>query len=589
MIGLSKGAVDSDEEEGGDKKPADKDTAVKEKAKEAAEPEEQVEQPAVDDGANTDIEMGDEGNDETEAADKLINDAAVDAGPSDAKSTPVLITKKNARKAQDTQSAAPLSNSATTLGEALNIDPELLTQEQLNEMHNFLNGIAPQAQAIAKAAEAQRIAAAAAQAAAAATASQALGQSSMSSSVPRQSMSSSAATWKAPPRKIPDGMTSATTMAEIQMGDIDQHEILTKRWLNPAQLQQLVDQKGLKYKKGKFSASEDQQLEEALHRYQIEHNLDKDELIDIIFAKGKKARETYSNFWSQVTSALVERPIIAVYHHVRRLYHPMNHQGTWSPEEDAKLKELVAEHGQAWEAISQKIGRMSSDCRDRWRNHVKDSETRKVGPWDIEEEEELVRIVTDMTTEQGKSADSEVFWSVVSERMRGTRTRQQCRIKWTDGLNKRVKNAGLKPRWGDKDSYILVQKLRSLPVSHDSEIDWKQLPDPTWNLWSAHQLQRRWTRLKSRVDPEKTRSFAEVLNLLAREQDDYPKDWLENPTVPVRSNEFVNDDDDDEADDDKDDKVDRPVTGNGSGAQPQISAKDLNELMTAIGGVGGAN
>jgi hypothetical protein len=33
----------------------------------------------------------------------------------------------------------------------------------------------------------------------------------------------------------------------------------------------------------------------------------------------------------------------------------------------------------------------------------------------------------------------------------------------------------------------------------DSEIDWKTLPDPNWNLWSAHTLQRRWLTMKRSV------------------------------------------------------------------------------------------
>ena len=53
-----------------------------------------------------------------------------------------------------------------------------------------------------------------------------------------------------------------------------------------------------------------------------------------------------------------------------------------------------------------------------------------VGPWSKEEEEKLTRIVTDMTINQGKDIDNDVFWGKVSDLMGGTRGRQQCRIKW---------------------------------------------------------------------------------------------------------------------------------------------------------------
>lgn len=52
------------------------------------------------------------------------------------------------------------------------------------------------------------------------------------------------------------------------------------------------------------------------------------------------------------------------------------------------------------------------------------------GPWTKEEEEELTRIVTDMTIKQGRDIDNDVFWSRVSQLMGGRRGRQQCRIKW---------------------------------------------------------------------------------------------------------------------------------------------------------------
>ena len=96
------------------------------------------------------------------------------------------------------------------------------------------------------------------------------------------------------------------------------------------------------------------------------------------------------------------------------------------------------------------------------------------GAWNKEEEEELTRIVAEMTIQQGKDFDNDVFWGIVSDRMGNRRGRQQCRIKWhvdvvllwywadevfrTDSLSKTVKNEGQKPRWSSQDAYILVHK-----------------------------------------------------------------------------------------------------------------------------------
>jgi hypothetical protein len=37
-------------------------------------------------------------------------------------------------------------------------------------------------------------------------------------------------------------------------------------------------------------------------------------------------------------------------------------------------------------------------------------------------------------------------------------------------------------------------------VNDDTEIDWKTLRDDTWNLWSAHMLQKRWMSMKRGID-----------------------------------------------------------------------------------------
>ncbi|CAE6455851.1 unnamed protein product [Rhizoctonia solani] len=336
-----------------------------------------------------------------------------------------------------------------------------------------------------------------------------------------------------------------------QMVNPEHADILATHWLNPAKLAELVKEQGLVYKKGKFSAIEEHQIEEALQSYAKSRNLTPQEIDTIIFSKGKKAKEEYNTFWSEITRAVPQRPIIAVYHHVRRTHHPMKQQGKWTPEEDAIVIAAVAELGQKWEQISSRVGRMSSDCRDRYRNHLVDQDARVVGPWTKEEEEELTRIVMELTVERGQQADNDVLWSEVSERMGGRRTRQQVRIKWTDALNKRVKNAGERPRWSAQDAYILVHKVASMPVQDDTEIDWKLLPDPQWNLWSAHQLQRRWFGLKKTLKDSDTMPHSEIISILQSKFRDPP----EQPNAPRRyetkkarnvaiGREFITDEDD---------------------------------------------
>lgn len=294
--------------------------------------------------------------------------------------------------------------------------------------------------------------------------------------------------------------------------NLEHAHMLANKWMNASKLAELVKSEGLVYKKGKFSAIEEQQLKTAIETFKATRGLTDDQILEIIFQRNEKGKD--NTFWSEITAAVPQRPIIAVYHHVRRAFHPKKQQGKWTPEEDNLLKQAVVDLGQQWEKVSERVGRMSSDCRDRYRNHIANRELRVTGPWSKEEEDELTRIVTEMTIQQGKDLDNDVFWGIVSDRMGNRRGRQQCRIKWTDSLSKTVKNEGQKPRWSPQDAYILVHKVDSLKVRDDTEIDWKTLPDPDWNLWSAHSLQRRWLTMKRSIKGYEDMTHQEIMDIL---------------------------------------------------------------------------
>ena len=90
----------------------------------------------------------------------------------------------------------------------------------------------------------------------------------------------------------------------------------------------------------------------------------------------------------------------------------------------------MTELGQQWQKVAAVVGRNASDCRDRWRNHLENSEDRKTGPWTKEEEQELAQLVIELKNQRGELSDNDIFWGVVSQKMGGKRGRQQCRIKW---------------------------------------------------------------------------------------------------------------------------------------------------------------
>ncbi|KAJ6515701.1 hypothetical protein C8R45DRAFT_810574 [Mycena sanguinolenta] len=316
----------------------------------------------------------------------------------------------------------------------------------------------------------------------------------------------------------------------------DHAHLLANKWMTVGKLAELVASEGLVYKKGKFSAIEIKQINDAIEDYRITKGLSEEDINTIIFPADDKTKD--AAFWSTISFALTLRPIVAVYHYVRRARHPMKGQGKWQPDEDARLIQAVTSLGQKWEKVAALVGRMSADCRDRYRNHIVNREKRVSGVWSSAEEEELTRLVLDM--QKGKSLDNDVFWSKVSEKMGGTRSRHQCRIKWTDTLSKKHKSDGHSSRWSSRDAFILIHKIDSLNVRDDTEIDWKTIPDSEFH-WSAHVLQRRWLTMKKGVKGFEDMTHTEIMDILRAKNAQIP-----NAKAVVKSSKFVLDSDDED-------------------------------------------
>jgi len=150
---------------------------------------------------------------------------------------------------------------------------------------------------------------------------------------------------------------------------------------------------------------------------------------------------------------------------------------------------------------------------------------------------------------KGEGEDTDAVWTEVVRRMGGTRSRAQVRTKWCasnipswrllnamdrqDSLRKNIKTDG-KRRWLPIDSYILIHKsvcsplsmvvcsrfsrVNDLEVNDDTEIDWKTLRDDTWNLWSAHALQKRWMSMKRGIDGYENIPHSGTLSMTAAEK-----------------------------------------------------------------------
>lgn len=90
----------------------------------------------------------------------------------------------------------------------------------------------------------------------------------------------------------------------------------------------------------------------------------------------------------------------------------------WTPEEDAELAALFKEHGNAWAVIARCMtGRTDQQCMGRWRRHLDPSIRRE--NWTPEEDALLFAL----------AAEHLNAWSTVAKGLKG-RTPQQCRTRW---------------------------------------------------------------------------------------------------------------------------------------------------------------
>ena len=237
------------------------------------------------------------------------------------------------------------------------------------------------------------------------------------------------------------------------------------------------------------------------------------------------------NFWESLVRVLPYRSRASVYKHVRRIYHVFDVRAKWTEEDDALLKKLALTHEGKWKQIGEAMGRMPEDCRDRWRNYVKCGDNRTSNQWSQDEENALKQIVTDMFQQSGNKEYASINWTVVSERMNGTRSRIQCRYKW----NKLVKReTALRATYMNSDTKLwMLRKLQSSGWDSVDSVDWTEVArlhreenvkqDENGYQWDAPDFKASFEKMRSEVRDHKRLSFVTILMRLIEDLEGHPK------------------------------------------------------------------
>ncbi|CAO3574938.1 unnamed protein product [Mortierella alpina] len=243
--------------------------------------------------------------------------------------------------------------------------------------------------------------------------------------------SSSSKVSSAPKRSLEEQM-------DFDMAGSSDNPLHTK-WMMATALKE----KGIAYRTGTFSSQEDQLIRQTIRDYVARHNMPEDAIkrwFENGNGRGRFEKNDLKALWVEIAVRLQTRPLLNIYLHVRRMFHPQNNIGQWTKEDDEKLVALYQKHKGQWTVIGQELGRMADSCRDRYRNHLKDQDTMKSGTWAPEEDEKLLSIMQELAAQQGKSSilESTHMWTLISEKMGGTRSRHQCRHRFSQTLQPRL-------------------------------------------------------------------------------------------------------------------------------------------------------
>lgn len=274
---------------------------------------------------------------------------------------------------------------------------------------------------------------------------------------------------------------------------------ISQAWFTTRDDKYILQSSGATWKQGQWSKDEIELLQLNISEYCRSHNIG--DPTEIIFEMTKDDRK---QFYRTIAKGL-QRPLFSVYRRVTRMYDQKNHMGKYSYDEKVKLKELRAKHGNDWATIGQALGRSASSVKDKCRLM---KETCNSGKWLPEEEKRLTQAVYDLSGGRpGEDIVHGLSWALVSEKVI-TRSEKQCRTKWLNYMNWKMKGG---KEWTREEDMNLIIRIAAMEVTDDSEIDWDDLASNWESVRSPQWLRGKWWSLKRHIPDYQILPFNELL------------------------------------------------------------------------------
>ncbi|KAH7134695.1 hypothetical protein B0J13DRAFT_597584 [Dactylonectria estremocensis] len=287
------------------------------------------------------------------------------------------------------------------------------------------------------------------------------------------------------------------------------------------------------FTQGRFSDEELNRIAMAVESFRGERNWPQHQVNEMIHAPGgTTAGDEHAALWGRIFETCPDRHRQKIINITRKKFHNFVARGTWTPEQDAELRDLIEVHGTKWSKIAGIINRHPEDLRDRYRNYIVCGDAQRKDSWDEDEEGRLTKYVMEAmgaidelrriqpSRELLKKPYEELIdWQNISERMERTRSRLQCITKWkamnikTHGKDKlashgpdahisfRLEKARRQlADMPEEERYRLLLAIHGMSVSAESKISWQKLVDkPFRNRWHRATQMLLWRRLKQTV------------------------------------------------------------------------------------------
>ncbi|CAG9991516.1 unnamed protein product [Clonostachys byssicola] len=298
------------------------------------------------------------------------------------------------------------------------------------------------------------------------------------------------------------------------------------------------------FKQGRFTEDELSLISRAVEAFGRENDLSQPQVNEMIHAAGgTSAGEAHAQLWARLFAELPDRHRQKIINITRKKFHNFVARGTWTPEQEAELRDLIQVHGTKWSHIARIINRHPEDIRDRYRNYVVCGDAQRKDAWNEEEEGRLAQYVIDAmvaiddlramqpTRELLRKPYEELIdWQNISERMDRTRSRLQCITKWKS-MNLRIHSkdqlASLQPdarisfslekarrqinAMPEEERHRLVLAIKNTAAGTEAKIPWQKLVDKSFrNEWHRATQVLLWHRLKKTVPGWESKSVRDA-------------------------------------------------------------------------------